>query len=51
VIIDQGDRWDTSGLPQRAEEFDTHPDYRVHSKFDATIVFERRADAPSPSAE
>ncbi|MDO8631216.1 MAG: DUF2079 domain-containing protein [Phycisphaerales bacterium] len=51
VIIDQGDRWDTSGLPQRAEEFATHPDYRVHSKFDATIVFERRADAPSPSAE
>lgn len=51
VIIDQGDRWDTSGLPQRAKEFAAHPDYRVRSVFDLIIVFERHADAPSASPE
>ena len=46
VVIDRGDRWDTSGLPGRWTDFESDPDYRLYGEYETIIVFERRPEAP-----
>ncbi len=49
VVIDRGDRWDTSGLPQRWGEFAASPDYELYAEFGEIIAFSRRASAVPPA--
>lgn len=46
IVIDRNDRWDMSGLVERAGEFASNPDYRLYGEFDGIVVIERRPDAP-----
>jgi len=43
VIIDRSDRWDRSGLPQRAPSFTEDPNYRLYGQYGSIVVFTRRA--------
>lgn len=46
VLIDRADTWDTSGLPQKAEQFVSDPEYMPYGEFGSIIVFARRPDVP-----
>jgi hypothetical protein len=47
IILDRSDQRDTSGLPQRAQEFITGGDYDVYAEQRAIVVFTRRLTAPA----
>ncbi len=46
VLIDRADTWDTSGLPQKAEQFVGNPEYMPYGEFGSIMVFARRPDIP-----
>ena len=46
VIIDRSDRWDSSGLPQRAPQYMDDPYYELRGEFGSIIVFGRSPEAP-----
>lgn len=46
IIIDQADRWDQSGLPQKFELFHRDENYQSYGEFGSIIVFQRKPDAP-----
>lgn len=41
VIIEQGDGWDTSGLPQAVESYEADPGYRRAGQWGRIVLFER----------
>lgn len=51
VLIDRDDHWDTSGLPDRVNEFRRLPDYGLYGEFGSIIVFQRRDDTPPAGIE
>lgn len=46
VVLDRSDRWDSTGLPGRADGFRRDPNYRVYLESGPMIVFVRSPDAP-----
>ena len=45
VLIDGTDTWDTSGLPGKAAEFASDPEYTLYGELGPIVVFARRQDA------
>jgi len=46
VVIDRGDRWDRSGLPQQVSRFAEDTDYRCAGEYGSIVVFIRQKAAP-----
>jgi uncharacterized membrane protein len=51
IILDRSDQWDTSCLPNRAQEFAVSGEYDVFAEDGPIIVFARKANAPKLDVE
>jgi hypothetical protein len=51
IFLDRSDQWDTSGLPNRAQEFATNGEYEVFAEHGPIIGFARKANAPKLDVE
>lgn len=47
IILDRSDAWDSSGLPQRADEFAQNQDYELYAESGPVVVFQRQPEAPA----